>query len=190
MGKPSTELSRPMGKLISLGFIERDIPFGESSRSTKRSIYKIADPFMNFFYHYVIPNRSLIALGRTEMVCRAFVGARWETLCRHAVSGNVIDGTAWNVAGRWWGSVSRDKSVELDVVAESQDKKKVLVGECKWTEGEYADRLFADLKERASQCPFIKGRDVVYVLFLKRPALDGVIRNVFLPQDIINDKFE
>ena len=197
MGKPSTELSRPMGKLISLGFIERDIPFGESPRSTKRSIYKIADPFMNFFYHYVIPNRSLIALGRTEMVCRmiesnlsAFVGARWETLCRHAVSGNVIDGTVWNVAGRWWGSVSRDKSVELDVVAESQDKKKVLVGECKWTEGEYADRLFADLKERASLCPFIKGRDVVYVLFLKRPALDGVIRNVFLPQDIINDKFE
>ncbi len=197
MGKPSTELSRPMGKLITLGFVERDIPFGESPRSTKRSIYKVADPFMSFFYHYVIPNRSLIALGRTEMVCRmiesslsSFVADRWEILCRHAVSGNVIDGTVWNVAGRWWGSVSREKSVELDVVAESQDKKKVLVGECKWTEGEYAERLFADLKERASLCPFIKGREVVYVLFLKRPAMDGITHNVFLPQDIINDQFE
>ena len=50
---------------------------------------------------------------------------------------------------------------------ESLDKKKVLIGECKWTEGEYDDRLFADLKERASLCPFIKGREVVYVLFLK-----------------------
>ena len=119
----------------------------------------------------------------------AFVGARWEILCRQAVSGNVIDNTVWNVSGRWWGSVSRDKSVELDIVAESLDKKRVLVGECKWTEGEYADRLFADLKERASLCPFIKGREVVYVLFLKRPALDGITRNVFLPQDVINDKF-
>lgn len=197
MGKPATELSRPMGKLITLGFVERDIPFGESPRSTKRSIYKVADPFMSFFYHYVIPNRSLIALGRTEMVCRmiesslsSFVADRWEILCRHAVSGNVINGTVWNVAGRWWGSVSREKSVELDVVAESQDKKKVLVGECKWTEGEYAERLFADLKERASLCPFIKGREVVFVLFLKRPAMDGITKNVFLPQDIVNDQFE
>ena len=196
MGKVSTELSRPLGKLISLGFVERDIPFGESPRSTKRSIYKVADPFMSFFYRYVIPNRSLIGLGRSEMVCRLiesslseFVGARWEILCRHAVSGNVIDGTIWNVAGRWWGSVSRDKSVELDVVAESQDKKRVLIGECKWTEGEYAERLFENLKERASLCPFIKGREVVYVLFLKRPAIDGITHHVFLPQDIINDCF-
>lgn len=196
MGKPSTELSRPLGKLINLGFVERDIPFGESPRSTKRSIYKVADPFMNFFYHYVIPNRSLIALGRSEMVCRMiqsglsdYVAACWEMLCRRAVSGNVIDGTIWNVAGRWWGSVSRDKSVELDIVAESQDKKRVLIGECKWTEGEYAERLFDDLKERARLCPLIKGRQVVYVLFLKRPAKDGITTNVFLPQDVINDEF-
>ena len=196
MGKASTELSRPLGKLISLGFVERDIPFGESPKSTKRSIYKVADPFMSFFYRYVIPNRSLIGLGRSEMVCQLikgslseFVGARWEILCRHAVSGNVIDGTIWNVAGRWWGSISRDKSVELDVVAESQDKKKVLIGECKWTEGEYAERLFENLKERSRLCPFIKGREVVYVLFLKRPAMDGVTHNVFLPQDVINDCF-
>lgn len=196
MGRPSTELSRPLGKLISLGFIERDIPFGESPRSTKRSIYKVADPFMSFFYRYVIPNRSLIGLGRSEMVCKMiegslseFVGARWEILCRHAVSGNMIDGTVWNVASQWWGSVSRDKSVELDVVAESQDKKKVLIGECKWTEGEYAERLLENLKERSRLCPFIKGREVTYVLFLKRPAMDGVTQNVFLPQDVINDCF-
>lgn len=197
IGKPATELSRPLGKLISLGFVEREVPFGESPRSTKRSIYKVADPFMTFFYRYVIPNRSLIALGRTEMVGKLvlngmseFVGARWETLCRHTVSGNIIDDTVWNVAGRWWGNVSRDKRVELDVVAESQDKKKVLIGECKWTEGEYAERLFADLKERSQLCPFIKGREVVYVLFLKHPAMDGVTKNVFLPQDVIDDSFE
>lgn len=196
MGKPATELSRPLGKLISLGFVERDIPFGESPRSTKRSLYKVADSFMGFFYQYVIPNRSLIGLGRSEMVCRliestlsSFVGVQWETLCRRAVSGNVLDGMIWNVASRWWGNVSKDKRVELDVVAESQDKQRVLIGECKWTEGEYAERLLANLKERASGCPFIKGREVVYVLFLKRPALDGFTHHVYLPQDIINDCF-
>jgi uncharacterized protein len=196
MGKPATELSRPMGKLTSLGFIDREIPFGESPRNTKRSIYKVADPFMNFFYRYVIPNRSLIALGRSEVVCSMimssfseFVAARWETLCRQAVSGNTLNGTVWTAADRWWGSVSRDKSVELDIVAESQDKRKVLIGECKWTEGEHAARLFDDLKRRASQCPFVKDREVVYALFLKHPAQDGITENVFLPQHIINDDF-
>ena len=76
------------------------------------------------------------------------------------------------------------------MVAESEDKKKVLIGECKWTEGEYAERLLENLKERSKQCPFIKGREVVYVLFLKHPAKDGVTQNVFLPQHIINDRFE
>lgn len=197
MAKPSTELSRPLAKLITLGFLDREIPFAESVRSTKRSIYRVADPFMSFFYHYVVPNRSLIALGRTEMVCKMiqssfseFVAERWKILCRHAVSGNMINGTVWNVASRWWGNVARDKSVELDVVAESEDKKKVLIGECKWTEGEYAERLLENLKERSKQCPFIKGREVVYVLFLKHPAKDSVTQNVFLPQHIINDRFE
>lgn len=196
MAKPATELSRPLGKLISLGFVEREIPFGESVRSTKRSIYRIADPFMSFFYQFVVPNRSLIALGRSETVCKMmettlspFVGARWEILCRQAVSGNLLNGTLWNIASRWWGSVGRGKNVELDIVAESQDRKKILIGECKWTEGEYAERLFENLRERSLQCPFIQGREVVYVLFLKRPALDGVTQNVFLPENVVEDRF-
>lgn len=197
MGKPATELSRPLGKLIALGFLQREQPFGESVRSSKRSLYKLADPFMAFFYRYVVPNRSLIALGRSETVCSMvqsslseFVGERWETLCRRAVSGNMVCGTVWNVAGRWWGSVSRDVSVELDVVAESIDGKRLLIGECKWTEGEYAARLFADLRRRAELCPFVKGREVTYVLFLKHPSMDGITQNVFLPQQVIDDRLQ
>lgn len=196
IGKPATELSRPLQKLISLGFVEREIPFGESPRSSKRGVYRIADPFMCFFYRYVVPNRSLIALGRVNVVeqliartMNEYVASRWEILCRNAVSGNVVDGTMWNVAGRWWGSVSKDKSVELDVVAESLDRKKILIGECKWTEPDYAERLFADLKARTEGCPLIKGKEVVYCLFLKYPPKDGMTSNVFLPENVVSDCF-
>ena len=38
---------------------------------------------------------------------------------------------------RWWGSVlnedKKPEQVEFDVMAESLDKKYLLVGECKWT---------------------------------------------------------
>ena len=40
-------------------------------------------------------------------------------------------------AKRWWGSVlnedKKPEQVEFDVMAESLDKKYLLVGECKWT---------------------------------------------------------
>ena len=70
-----------------------------------------------------------------------FVAAHWERLCRNAVSGNQLLGTTWGKASRWWETViinKEKKNIELDVVAESLDKKKILVGECKWTEGEQA----------------------------------------------------
>ena len=197
LGKPATELSRPLQKLTNLGFVEREIPYGESPGSSKRGVYHVADPFMCFFYRYVVPNRSLIALGRDKVVeemisktMNEFVANRWEILCRNAVSGNVVDGTLWNVAGRWWGSISREKSVELDVVAESMDRKKILIGECKWTEPDYAERLFADLKVRSEGLPLIKGKEVVYCLFLKYPPKDGIKHNVFLPKNVVEDVFE
>ncbi|WP_337572722.1 ATP-binding protein [Prevotella sp.] len=197
LGKPATELSRPLQKLTNLGFVEREIPYGESPRSSKRGVYHVADPFMCFFYRYVVPNRSLIALGRDKVVeemisktMNEFVANRWEILCRNAVSGNVVDGTLWNVAGRWWGSISREKSVELDIVAESMDRKKILIGECKWTEPDYAERLFTDLKVRSEGLPLIKGKEVVYCLFLKYPPKDGIKHNVFLPKNVVEDVFE
>lgn len=33
--------------------------FNENPRNAKKSLYKIADPFMNFYFTFVVPNRSL-----------------------------------------------------------------------------------------------------------------------------------
>lgn len=66
---------------------------------------------------------------------------------------------------------------ELDVVAESLDGKHVLVGEAKWSaKAPAARRLGAQLRAKAEQAPFVKGRDVFHALWLKRecPAGDGV----------------
>lgn len=62
--EPATNLSRPLKKLIDLGFLEREVPFGVDEKSSKKSLYKIADPFMAFYYQFVVPNRSFIELGR------------------------------------------------------------------------------------------------------------------------------
>ena len=99
--EPVTNMSRPLKKLIDLGFLEKEVPFGADEKSGKKSLYKIADPFMAFYYQFVVPNRSFIELGRRLPVEQAleghfheYVSGWWEKLCRDAVTGNVVWGAS------------------------------------------------------------------------------------------------
>jgi AAA+ ATPase superfamily predicted ATPase len=190
-GEVATNLSRPLGKLIALGYLEREIPFGEDEKNSKKSLYKISDPFMNFYFRFIVPYRSFIELGRLSPILNTFetdfanyVSQYWEKLCREAVSGNEINGIRYSMARRWWGSVSRTEKIELDIVAESLDKKYLLVGECKWTASENCDRLLYELKEKAGKLSFAKNKIIVPILFLKHSPV-GNVYNVLLPKDVI-----
>jgi len=190
-GETATNLSRPLAKLISLGYLVKEIPFGEQEKNSKKSLYKINDPFMNFYFRFIVPNRSFIEIGRIAPILSLleehfmdYVGDYWKKLCRETVSGNEIDGVTYGMARRWWGNVSKDERIELDVVAESLDKKYLLVGECKWTEREDSNRLLAALKEKAQKLPFAERYKIVTKLFLKNRS-NGTMENVWLPDDVI-----
>lgn len=193
--EPATNLSRPLKKLIDLGFLEKDVPFGIDEKNAKKSLYKIADPFMAFYYQFVVPNRSFIELGRRLPIEQALtahfsesVNMQWEKLCRDAVTGNLVNGVVYGKAKRWWGSVfnedKKPEQVEFDVMAESLDKKSLLVGECKWTTGENDKQLTAALLRKANLLPFAKNYTIVPVLFLKN-APKGDSENVMLPEDVV-----
>ena len=193
--EPATNLSRPLKKLIDLGFLEKDVPFGIDEKNAKKSLYKIADPFMAFYYQFVVPNRSFIELGRRLPLEQAltahfseYVSIHWEKLCRDAVTGNMVNGIVYGKAKRWWGSVlnedKKPEQVEFDVMAESLDKKYLLVGECKWTTGENGKQLTAELLRKAYLLPFAKSYTIVPMLFLKNAPKEDV-GNAMLPEDVI-----
>lgn len=193
--EPATNLSRPLKKLVDLVFLEKDVPFGIDEKNAKKSLYKIADPFMAFYYQFVVPNRSFIELGRRLPIEQALtahfsesVNMQWEKLCRDAVTGNLVNGVVYGKAKRWWGSVfnedKKPEQVEFDVMAESLDKKSLLVGECKWTTGENDKQLTAALLRKANLLPFAKNYTIVPVLFLKN-APKGDSENVMLPEDVV-----
>lgn len=193
--EPATNLSRPLKKLIDLGFLEKDVPFGIDEKNAKKSLYKIADPFMAFYYQFVVPNRSFIELGRRLPLEQAltahfseYVSIHWEKLCRYAVTGNMVNGIVYGKAKRWWGSIlnedKKPEQVEFDVMAESLDKKYLLVGECKWTTGENGKQLTAELLRKANLLPFAKSYTIVPMLFLKNAPKDDA-GNAMLPEDVI-----
>ena len=193
--EPATNLSRPLRKLIDLGFLEREVPFGTDEKNAKKSLYKIDDPFMAFYYQFVVPNRSFIELGRRLPIEQAleahflpYVSLQWERLCRDAVTGNLVGGVLYGKARRWWGTVLNEdrkpEPMEFDVVAESIDKKHLLVGECKWTARENAAQLTAELLRKARLLPFAENHVLVPVLFLKNAPEDKGA-HVLLPGEVM-----
>ena len=198
VGKDVTQITEPLSRLRELGYIRREVPFGEDESKSRKGIYRINDNLLEFNYRFIAPYQSILELGRIDTVMNIvnnqypqLVGNCWEHLCRQHVSGNVIDGITYNVASRWWGNIFPDEKkegemIELDIVAESLDKKHILIGECKWTTKEDTFRLIKSLEKKSKFLPFIKkGTEVHLALFLKNEPENKETAMVFLPSDIL-----
>ncbi len=167
MGKPATSLSRPLQRLIELELVRRDVPFGSSGRDTKRSLYRIADPFLRFWYRFVEPNRSRLEAGQVAAVAReiaktfaAHVSGVWEELVRASVPRKRYFGIEWNLAAPWWGTGLDRTPMEVDLLAESTDGRSLLFGEAKWGVAAERGPMAAELRRKAANFPFPAGRRV------------------------------
>ena len=173
LGKPSGALTRPLANLIDLGYLKKETPFGEDERSTKRTLYRIDDPLVAFWFRFVQPARTLLHRDLLEPVEARLAVAfpqhcagAWEVLARESVPRLPIGGTAWGPASRWWGG-GLHGPLEFDVVAESLDGESVLIGEAKWATRPDVARWRSELCARAASAPFVRGRRVVCALWLK-----------------------
>lgn len=200
-----SELVPVMKNLIAMHYVRKEVPFGEDAEKSKKTLYVIDDPFLDFYYRFVVPAKPLLSMDRTDVVLKNIhshmaehVGHVWERLCQIAVSGNNVFGHTWNAAAHWWGKVPvfkegkktpvGNRELEFDVVAESMDEKDtILVGECKWKSADHADRLLAQFQEKVKYAPFAKGKKIVYALFLREQPLSTADCEIMLPEDVLNN---
>jgi AAA+ ATPase superfamily predicted ATPase len=188
LGSPVTSLSRPLARLVELGLVQRDVPFGESHRDSKRSLYRVADPFLRTWYRFVDPNRSRLEARDIDAVehdidakWSSHLGEAWEDLARSTLPALRIHGRQWNAGQRFWGKAISGQQIELDIVAETAgDPTLVLVGEVKHRlRSSELDRALHDLHSRAAACPALSGRRIqlaIWVLegtFARRPEIVG-----------------
>ncbi len=172
LGKPASSLSRPLANLQELGLVRRDIPFGSSPRSGKRSLYRIEDPFIRFWFRVVAPNRA--ALSQSPRSTRLAYWTRhrreleafaWEELCRAAVPRLHETDVAlaqlgpWEPPQRYW----HRNSPEFDLVARSVDGKRYLVGEAKLSARSGTQKL---IEKEIAFLPDIERKKVVKAMFV------------------------
>ncbi len=179
LGKPASSLSRQLAALVEMDFVRRDIPFGSSSASGKRSLYRIDDPFLRLWFAVVAPHRAALAeaprdtrlhyWGRHRAALEAYA---WEELCRMAVPELHRNDTPlarlgpWEPARRYW----RGNAPELDVVARSVDGRRLLVGEAKWSARSGPVPRAGPLPD-ASTLPGASGMEVVGVRFVPEASV-------------------
>jgi AAA+ ATPase superfamily predicted ATPase len=192
LGKPATALSRPLQRLQDMDLITRELPFEDEPRGTKRTLYKISDPFLRFWFRYVEVNRSRLGAGRVATVEEEIfqklghhAGEVWEELARASVPLLDVGGKAWGTAGRWWGPGLDRQPLEVDLVAYSIDGGSVLVGEVKWGAPRDAERLLAELEAKARRLPAAAGKEAVLALWLKAPV-EGMADRVVTPRQVLD----
>ncbi len=185
IGQPATSLMRPIQRLIELDLIQREIPFGSDAANSKRALYKIKDPFVRFWFEVLAPKRSLFSQAspskRIQWLKQALpsvISQVWEELCRIAIPALT---KKWNrsfgIASRFW----QGQNSEWDILAESDEKTHLLIGEAKWTtkipSSHLIQKILEELRKKGSP-PVERPPQVLYVLFV--PEKPG---RLTLPQD-------
>lgn len=193
IGKPVTQLNRPLQRLIELGYIKREIPFGLSKRNTKKSLYQVADPFMHFYYKFVVTEKTTLELGYTEQIYKDvflegfsdYCSQIWEELCRRAIP-KLMTNKLFSPGERWWGNDLLNNPSEIDIVSESLDKKDILLGEVKWSSTRNLSAVMKKLNYKSQYLPFVKGKILHKVLFVKnKPASLPDDYIIFTPKEVI-----
>lgn len=164
-----------------MGILRREVPFGSDSKSGKRSLYRIADPFLRLWFRVVAPNRAALAEApaQTRLLYwhkhRAMLeGEAWEELCRlatarlHLVSTPLQGYGPFEPAQRYW----KGREPEVNIVARSVDGRRLLVGEAKWSASAVS------LSVNSDHIPGASDLEVVPILFAPEgsrlaPAIDA-----------------
>jgi uncharacterized protein len=144
LGIAPTNLSRLLQQLMDASVLTRELPYGESSRTTKRTLYRIQDPALRFWFGVYSPHRSLwpsYPAEKKHLLVHGHAASVFEDWCRGRYPG----------AARYW-----DKNVEIDLVApDPVAPSRLLVGEVKWKRLTSAERknVLRDLELKWSRCP-------------------------------------
>jgi hypothetical protein len=143
LGTAQTNLSRLLQQLLDASVLIRELPFGESMRSTKKILYRIQDPTMRFWYRTYSPHQTLwrtYATAQKRKLIHDHAATVFEDFCRARFSGSQ----------RYW-----ERHIELDLVApDPNDAKRLFVAEVKWrslSAGERKNTL-RQLESKWSRC--------------------------------------
>lgn len=134
--QPATTLTRPLAQLQQLGYVRREVPYGDDEKRSKRSLYRLADPFLRLWFRTVASHRGALQTATAAHRRQTFTavwpqlrGEAWEELCRAAIPQLALPETSLSPAMRSWAA----GAAEWDAVSQSPSGDVLVLAECKAT---------------------------------------------------------
>ncbi len=191
-----------LASLRELHLLERRVPATvRNPERSRRGLYRLGDPFLRFWFRFVLPNRTALEAGDAEIVWRRkvephlsqHVATAFEDACReHLQELNRRDAlpAAYDRFAPWWRGPQ-----EVDLVAVADDGA-LLLGECKWSTRAVGTDVLESLREKAPLVVRDLKRapdDVRFALFSRSgftPALEQEARDtgvlLFSVEDVLS----
>ncbi|MDQ3548320.1 MAG: ATP-binding protein [Chloroflexota bacterium] len=156
VGRPSlNDITDHLRRLLDLRFLQREVPVTELNRTrTQRVQYRLADPYLRFWFRFISVNQSLVLSEFHDIVWNSRIApfldefvarTAWEEICTQylwrALSRRQLP-ALFSVLGRWW-----DGNDEIDMVG-MLDGAITIVGECKWSVTPVDIRVFDNLRRK------------------------------------------
>ena len=169
-----------LGVLADLKIIERETPVTEEKPlKSKKGLYRITDPFFNFWFSFVFPKRGELEMDRTEDMLKSIqqrlshhFASTYEKVAMEALWGHMQHFFPFTAVGKWW-----ERNEEIDIVALNKEIDCILFGEVKWSEKPIGIDIFEALKEKTTKVNWgSKQRKEHFCLFSKSGFTQAMIR--------------
>jgi hypothetical protein len=152
-GIDKSSLHKYLFTLEDLQLVEREVPVTEKNPArSKKSLYKLQDQFLKFWFTFAFPYKSELELGNISLVLKKLdesfellVAENYERVARDVLRKHPDKIFPFMRVGRWW-----DRNEEIDIVAVNEDSNEILFGEAKWSNKPVGTNIYWDLKRKAS----------------------------------------
>jgi uncharacterized protein len=136
--------------------------------------YYLEDPFLAFYYRFILPNLSAIQAGHGRAVYKeaiaprldGYMGDWFEVICRQWVqfyADERLPAVARSVGKIWTGEY------DIDVAADLLDDRRV-AGECKWRRDATGANVLRELQSHSTANEFYsRSRKTIHAIFSRSP---------------------
>jgi uncharacterized protein len=177
--KDSSQLSPYVKKLEGLRLIQiiRSLDAHERQRQYR---YYLDDPFLSFWYRFVLPNWSALESGHSQAVYERmiepvlddYMGSLFERICQEYMRlyGQELLGNPAQEVGRIWAG-----DFDIDVAGKLLDGS-VFYGECKWWKNLVGENILDRLIENSTRTTYGKGNIPCHYLIFARQGFTTDLR--------------
>lgn len=177
-------LSKYLSVLEDMDLVVKEFPVfagpGELG-NVSRGLYRIADPYVKFWFRFLANNPSLIMTRQeafsewkaTVEPCFAdFAAESFEQVCRQYLTQLRFSGKlpfSVTTLGRWWRN-----GTEIDLVGADHERRHCLVAECKYRNQKVGIKVLRSLQAKCEQLPVAEDAVFHYWIF-SRMGFDDVL---------------